>query len=125
MFKNTKAFSGFSVNDIGKAKQFYSEILGLEVTDELMGNIGLNINGSNKILIYPKPSHTPATFTILNFPVDDVEKAVDELTSRGVQFEHYDMERLKTDAKGIVRGKPTIAWFKDPAGNILSVLGDK
>ena len=125
MFKNSKAFSGFFVNDIGKAKQFYTEILGLEVTDEPMGTIGLHLSGGNTIFVYPKPNHTPATFTILNFPVDDVEKAVDELTRRGVQFEHYDMERLKTDEKGIVHGKPTIAWFKDPAGNILSVLGDK
>jgi predicted enzyme related to lactoylglutathione lyase len=126
MFKDTKAFSGFSVNDLGKAKQFYGEILGLEVTDEPMGLLGLHIAGnSNNILIYPKPNHQPATYTILNFQVDDVEKAVDELTRRGVQFEHYDMPQIKTDEKGIARGNPVIAWFKDPAGNILSVLGDK
>ena len=125
MFKDTKAFSGFSVNDLGKAKQFYGEVLGLEVTDDPMGLLDLHIAGNNNILIYPKPNHQPATYTILNFPVDDVEKAVDELTRRGVQFEHYDMPHIKTDEKGIARGKPAIAWFKDPAGNILSVLGDK
>lgn len=126
MFKDTKAFSGFSVNDLGKAKQFYGKVLGLEVTDEPMGLLGLHIAGNNNnILIYPKPNHQPATYTILNFPVDDVEKAVDELMRRGVQFEHYDMPQIKTDEKGIARGKPVIAWFKDPAGNILSVLGDK
>lgn len=125
MFKDIKAFSGFSVNDLEKAKQFYGEVLGLTVTDESMGLLGLHIAGNNNILIYPKPNHEPATYTILNFPVDDVEKAVDELTRRGVRFEHYDMPQIKTDEKGIARGKPVIAWFKDPAGNILSVLGDK
>lgn len=126
MFKDTKAFSSFSANDLEKAKQFYTEVLGLEVTDEPMGMLGLHIAGNSQhILIYPKPNHVPASFTVLNFPVDDVEKAVDELTRRGVKFEHYDMEQLKTDEKGIARGKPVVAWFKDPAGNILSVLGDK
>ena len=127
MFKDTKAFSGFSVNDLGKAKAFYQDILGLEVTDEKMGLIALHIPGNNNIIVYPKPNHEPATFTILNFPVDDVEKAVDELTAKGVQFEHYDFPQLKTDEKGIARGNggPTIAWFTDPSGNILSVLGEK
>jgi predicted enzyme related to lactoylglutathione lyase len=124
MFKNTKAFASFSVNEINKARQFYGEKLGLEVTDvpEMKGLLYLNIEGKKRVLIYEKPNHSPATFTVLNFPVKDVEKAVDNLTSRGVRFERYEGD-LKTDAKGIFRGGgPTIAWFKDPAGNILSVL---
>ncbi|MEJ7677835.1 MAG: VOC family protein [Segetibacter sp.] len=128
MFKDTKAFSGFSVNDLQKAKQFYSEVLGLEVTDNPMGLIELNIEGCNNIIIYPKPNHTPATFTILNFPVNNIDQAVDELTQKGVSFEKYEGQ-IKTDEKGICRspeGKgPNIAWFKDPAGNILSVLESK
>jgi predicted enzyme related to lactoylglutathione lyase len=123
MFKHTKAFSGFSVNDIQKAKEFYGDKLGIEVTEEMMGILVLHIGGDNKIIIYPKPNHQPATFTILNFPVDDVEKTVDELTAKGIVFEQYDFDQIKTDSKGIMRGMgPTIAWFKDPAGNILSVL---
>ena len=130
MFKDTKAFSGFSVDDIEKAAQFYGETLGLEITRKEMGVtlLGIKIAGNeNNIMVYPKPNHQPATYTILNFPVDDVEKAVDALAAKGVQFEHYDYDQLKTDAKGIARGNggPVIAWFKDPAGNILSVLGDK
>jgi catechol 2,3-dioxygenase-like lactoylglutathione lyase family enzyme len=122
MFKDTKAFSGFSVDDLQKAKKFYGQTLGLEVTEE-HGLLFLNIAGGGKIIIYPKPNHTPATYTILNFPVGDIEQAVDELTRRGVQFERYDQKELKTDEKGIHRGGgPLIAWFKDPAGNILSVL---
>jgi catechol 2,3-dioxygenase-like lactoylglutathione lyase family enzyme len=122
MFKKTKAFSGFSVNDIQKAKEFYSQTLGLEVS-EMNGLLNLHLAGGSNILIYPKPNHTPATFTILNFPVDNIEQAVDELTRRGVRFEIYNEEELKTDEKGISRGGgPLIAWFKDPAGNILSVL---
>ncbi|MDB5134879.1 MAG: hypothetical protein JWP37_1482 [Mucilaginibacter sp.] len=123
MFKDSKAFSGFSVNDLAKAKEFYQTILGLEVTEN-HGLLTLYMAGGTNIIVYPKPNHTPATFTVLNFPVDDVEKTVDELTQRGVRFEHYDMEQLKTDEKGIVRGNggPTIAWFTDPAGNIISVL---
>ena len=121
MFRDTNAFSGFSVDDIGKAKEFYGRTLGLLVSEE-HGLLELHIAGGAKILIYPKPSHTPATFTILNFPVDDVEKAVDGLTRRGVRFERYEGD-LKTDEKGIHRGAgPKIAWFRDPAGNILSVL---
>jgi predicted enzyme related to lactoylglutathione lyase len=121
MFKDTKAFSGFSVDDLSKAKAFYSQTLGLEVSEE-MGLLTLHIAGGSHILIYPKPNHIPATFTILNFPVDNIEQAVDELTKRGVRFEHYGGE-IKTDEKGIARGNgPNIAWFKDPAGNILSVL---
>ena len=122
MFKNNKAYSGFSVNDIQKAKEFYSKTLGLEVT-ETNGMLGLKIANESSVLVYPKPNHTPATFTILNFPVPDVEKTVDDLTRAGVRFEIYDYPDLKTDEKGILRGSgPTIAWFKDPAGNILSVI---
>jgi catechol 2,3-dioxygenase-like lactoylglutathione lyase family enzyme len=124
MFRDTVAFSGFSVNDLQKAKEFYSRTLGLEVSD-LDGLLELRIAGGAKILIYPKSNHTPATFTILNFPVDDIEKAVDALAARGVRFERYEGE-IKTDEKGICRGAgPNIAWFKDPAGNILSVLEGK
>ena len=121
MFKDTKAFSGFSVDDIPQAKDFYGRVLGLNVTEE-HGMLFLHIAGGADILIYPKPNHVPATYTILNFPVPNVEQAVDELTRRGVRFEHYDGE-MKTDAKGIMRGQgPEIAWFKDPAGNFLSVI---
>jgi catechol 2,3-dioxygenase-like lactoylglutathione lyase family enzyme len=122
MFKDTKAFSGFSVNDLQKAKAFYHDILGLEVSENEMGILTLHIGSGAKIIIYPKPNHVPATFTILNFPVPDVEKAVDGLIKRGVTFEQYG-EPIKTDEKGIFRGGgPVIAWFKDPAGNILSVI---
>jgi len=122
MFKNTKAFSSFSVNDLQKAKEFYDKVLGIEVKDNPMGLIELHISGSNNILVYPKPNHEAATYTVLNFPVDDIDKAVDELTTKGVVFEQY--SELKTDKKGISRDPngPKIAWFKDPAGNILSVL---
>lgn len=124
MLKNSKAFSGFSTNDIPKAKEFYSKVLGLEVTEEMEGILlSLHIAGGNHVIIYPKENHTPATFTILNFPVDNIEKAVDELTSRGVCMEIYNEGEIKTDTKGIMRGEgPNIAWFKDPAGNILSVI---
>ena len=118
MFKDTKAFSGFSVDDLERAKEFYGDTLGLEVSEEGPGLV-LQIAGERAVFVYPKPDHTPASFTILNFPVDDVEPAVDALTERGVSF-----ERLEgTDEKGIMRGQgPDIAWFKDPAGNFLSVL---
>ena len=124
MFKDSKAFSGFSVDDGEKAKEFYGNTLGLDVSED-MGILHLHLAGGGEVIAYPKgPAHTPATFTILNFPVADVEKAVDELTSRGVRFEHYDTPDFKTDEKGIARGNdgPTIAWFTDPAGNILSVI---
>ena len=122
MFKNSKAFSGFSVDDVPRAKEFYGQTLGLDVSEE-HGMLTLHIAGGARILIYPKPNHTPATFTILNFPVANVEEAVDELTRRGVRFEIYNEGDLKTDEKGVFRGQgPQIAWFKDPAGNILSVL---
>ncbi len=126
MLKSDQAFSGFSVNDIPKAKAFYGQTLGLDVQDGPMGNLELKIGNGSHILIYPKPNHEPATFTILNFPVDNIDDAVDELTQKGVKFQHYDSEYLKTDEKGIARGGgdrgPNIAWFTDPAGNILSVL---
>jgi len=126
MLRDSKAFSGFSVNDIPKAKKFYGETLGLEVS-ESNGLLTLRLAGGASVLIYPKPNHTPATFTILNFPVDSVDKAVDEITKRGVRFEIYNQPDLKTDERGIVRNAPgpTIAWFKDPAGNILSVLEEE
>jgi catechol 2,3-dioxygenase-like lactoylglutathione lyase family enzyme len=123
MFKDAKAFSGFSVDDLPKAKEFYTKTLGLEVSEQ-MGNLDLHIAGGSHILIYPKPNHTPATYTVLNFPVKNIDEAVDELTRRGVRFEHYEGD-IKTDAKGIARSDgrgPNIAWFKDPAGNIISVL---
>ena len=122
MLGDSKAFSGFAANDIQAARKFYAETLGLKVSED-HGLLTLHLAGGNNVLIYPKPNHVPATFTVLNFPVEDVDKAVDGLTRRGVRFEIYDMPDIKTDAKGVMRGKgPTIAWFKDPAGNILSVL---
>ncbi len=126
MFKHTKAFSGFSVDDLQKAKAFYGDVLGLEITDNPMGLIELHIEGGNNIIIYPKPNHTAATFTILNFPVKNIDEAADELIAKGVSFEQYDGQ-IKTDEKGICRSSygPNIAWFKDPAGNILSVLEEK
>jgi len=120
MFENTKAFSGFAVPDIEKAREFYGETLGLK-TSEQNGLLTLHLAGDRDTVVYPKPDHTPATYTILNFPVDDIDKAVDELAARGVRFERYD--DLGQDEKGIARGEgPQIAWFKDPAGNLLSVL---
>jgi len=122
MLNKSKAFSGFSVDDLGAAKEFYGKTLGLKVSEE-DGMLSLHLGGGTPVLIYPKPNHAPASFTILNFPVDDVEQTVDKLGKRGVRFEHYNDPAIKTDAKGIHRdGGPTIAWFKDPAGNILSVL---
>jgi len=123
MFANTEAFSGFAVDDIDKAREFYGETLGLK-TSVQYGLMTLHLAGGRDTLVYPKPGHTPATYTILNFPVDDIEKAVDELAARGVQFERYD--NAGQDDKGIARGEgPYIAWFKDPAGNILSVLQER
>ena len=121
---NSKAFSGFSVDDLNRAKAFYSETLGLDVTTEAMGVLTLHLAGGHRVILYPKPNHLAATFTVLNFPVDDVDQAVSQLVARGVSFEHYDSADLKTDENGICRDPrgPVIAWFKDPAGNILSVL---
>jgi catechol 2,3-dioxygenase-like lactoylglutathione lyase family enzyme len=123
MLKDSKAFTGFSVGDLSLARQFYSEKLGLQVEDLSMGLLQLEFMGGGKVIIYPKPNHEPATFTVLNFPVKDVEAAVDWLTGKGVVFEQYD-EPIKTDKRGICRNPdgPAIAWFKDPAGNILSIL---
>jgi catechol 2,3-dioxygenase-like lactoylglutathione lyase family enzyme len=126
MLDNSKAVPSFSVNDLEKAKQFYGNTLGLKVSENTeMKMLNLNINDGNRIMIYPKPDHTPANFTVLNFPVSNVEKTVDELTAKGVKFEQY--PSFGTNAKGIVddpRG-PKIAWFKDPAGNVLSVLEER
>lgn len=123
MFKDAKAFSGFSVNDLAAAKEFYGRTLGLDI-EEGPDGLRLKIAGGNATYIYPKDNHIPATYTILNFPVDDIEKAVEELSRKGITFEHYGS---MTDERGIARGitngrGPDIAWFKDPAGNILSVL---
>ncbi|MFN2434963.1 MAG: VOC family protein [Nitrososphaeraceae archaeon] len=121
IFKNTKAFSSFSVKDLEGAKKFYGQTLGLEISESEEG-LNLQLKGGNDVFIYPKPDHTPATFTILNFIVDDVERTVDELIKLGIRFQIYNKGRLKTDDKGILHGKPKIAWFKDPAGNFLSIL---
>ena len=120
MFKANEAFASFSVNDIQRASEFYTQKLGLDVSESAEG---LDVRlGDERVFLYPKPNHTPASFTVLNFIVDDIEKAVDELNNLGVRFEKYEGE-VKTDEKGIHRnGGPSIAWFKDPAGNILSVL---
>ncbi|GIH26261.1 glyoxalase [Acrocarpospora phusangensis] len=119
MFENTRAFSGFSVDDIAEARKFYGETLGLNVS-ERNGLLFLHLAGDRDTLVYPKgDQHTPATFTILNFPVPEIESAMAELAARGITFEHYE----GVDEKGVFRlGGPLIAWFKDPAGNILSVL---
>jgi catechol 2,3-dioxygenase-like lactoylglutathione lyase family enzyme len=121
MFSNTPAFSSFAVDDLDAARSFYGDTLGLTVSDGPMGVLSLDLAEGRSTLIYPKPDFTPATYTILNFAVDDVDAAVDELGSRGVGFERYD--GVDQDEKGIARGQgPDIAWFKDPAGNILAVL---
>ena len=125
LFRDAKAFSSFSVNDLQRAKEFYGQTLGLDVKENAEG---LEIrNGGQSVFLYPKPNHTPASFTVLNFPVDDIETAVDELEALGVKLEHYDLPDMKTDERGIFSGHPgqQIAWFKDPAGNILSVLEPK
>jgi catechol 2,3-dioxygenase-like lactoylglutathione lyase family enzyme len=121
MLENSKAFSGFAVDDVAKAREFYEGTLGLKVSEQ-MGLLILHLPGDRDTIVYPKPDFVPATYTILNFPVDDVEAAVDDLTGRGVRFERYD--GFEQDEKGISRAPdgPAIAWFTDPAGNILSVL---
>lgn len=127
MLKDSHAFSGFSVKDFDEAKKFYGKVLGLEVVEENMG-LTIKIAGGNPIFVYQKDDHEPATFTILNFPVEDIDEAVKGLGSRGVSFEQYDLGGgAKTDEDGIMRGRaanmgPDIAWFKDPSGNILSIL---
>lgn len=122
------AFSGFSVNDQAKAKQFYSDVLGFKLNNEDMG-LNFDLPGGGKVFVYEKPDHQPATYTMLNLVVDDIDQVVDQLTSKGVTFEHYDNMPGTQDDKGIMRGGgantgPSIAWFKDPAGNILSVIED-
>ena len=127
MFKDTKTFSSFSVDDLSKAKEFYGETLGLELKENEMGVLDVSLSGGAQVVIYPKPDHKPATFTVLNFVVENIDDAVDELITKGVKFEHYDSEHLKTDEKGISRMPegPAMAWFCDPAGNILGVLQEK
>lgn len=123
MFKETKAFSGFSVDNLQKAKEFYGDILKIDVSElQEMSILQLHIAGSNDVIIYEKPNHVPATFTVLNFPVDDIDEAVRDLKALGVRFESYDYPGLKTDENNIARGEPAVAWFTDPAGNILSVM---
>ncbi len=124
MFRDSRAFSGFSSDDIPRAREFYEQTLGLEVT-EANGMLTLHLGGGGTVIVYPKPNHEPATFTVLNFPVADIDRAVDDLTAAGVRFERYD--GMGQDARGIARppspdAGPPIAWFTDPAGNILSVL---
>jgi len=124
MFTATKAFSGFSVDNLQTAKEFYNGKLGIEVSENAMGILTLHLGSGAKVIVYPKPNHQAATYTILNFPVADIDKAVDELITKGITFVQYG-EPIKTDEKGILRGNgrgPNIAWFTDPAGNILSVL---
>jgi catechol 2,3-dioxygenase-like lactoylglutathione lyase family enzyme len=126
MFANTKAFSGFAVDDVQKAREFYGDTLGIKTTvlDEENGLLSLHLAGDRDTIVYRKADYTPATYTILNFPVDDIDEAVDELAARGVSFERYDA--FEQDDKGIARGNgPYIAWFRDPAGNILSVLQER
>lgn len=126
MLSKSKAFSGFSTSDVEKAKSFYQEVLGLDVRDNSMGMIKLHLVGNQPVIIYPKEDHQPATYTVLNFVVSNIDDAVDVLTDRGVEFLQYEGD-LQTDQKGICRGgegMPHIAWFEDPAGNILSVLED-
>jgi catechol 2,3-dioxygenase-like lactoylglutathione lyase family enzyme len=124
MFRDSKAYSGFAVKDLDAARAFYGETLGLEVEDQPMGILGLRLAGGATVLVYPKPDHVPASYTILNFPVADVEAAVDRLMTAGVRMERY--EGFEQDAKGIARDTegPAIAWFTDPSGNILAVLDE-
>jgi len=122
MFASSPAYSGFAVDDIPAARRFYGDVLGLPVAEE-HGMLRLHLHTGAEVLVYPKPQHTPSTFTILNFPVPDIEEAVAALTARGVVFEHYAGTPGETDAAGIFRrGGPLIAWFTDPAGNVLSVI---
>ncbi|HEV7769640.1 MAG TPA: VOC family protein [Solirubrobacterales bacterium] len=122
MLGNSKAFSGFAVDDVPRAKLFYETMLGLEVSEE-NGMLNLQLGSGAKVIVYPKPDHEPASFTVLNFPVEDIESAVDSLAAKGVAFERYEGTEIETDEKGILRSEgPLIAWFKDPAGNVLSVL---
>jgi predicted enzyme related to lactoylglutathione lyase len=126
VFRNNDAYSGFSVDDIAKAKEFYGETLGLEVSEGTMGELTIKLGSGGKLFVYSKPNHVPATYTMLNFVVPDIHRAVDDLVAAGVQMEHYDMPQIKTDAKGITRAPEgfDVAWFKDPAGNIIAVLDE-
>jgi catechol 2,3-dioxygenase-like lactoylglutathione lyase family enzyme len=125
MLKDVPGFASFSVDDVEKARQFYGEILGLEITDK-MGGLELHVASNVPVFVYSKPDHVPATYTVFNFIVENIEQAVDELSGVGVKFESYDSEYMKTDEKGIARGdgvnNPSMAWFKDPAGNVLSLI---
>ncbi|HVZ67069.1 MAG TPA: VOC family protein [Patescibacteria group bacterium] len=127
MLKDNKTFSSFSTNDLSKAKEFYGDTLGIETKENEMGTLELHLGHGGMAMIYPKPDHKPATFTVLNFLVDDVEKTVDELASKDIHMEHYDMGDYKSDEKGIMKNPDggSIAWFTDPAGNILSIIEDK
>ena len=127
MLQNSNAFGSFATNNIDEARKFYSQTLGIQVIDNPMGILELHIKGSTPFIIYPKPTHEPATFTVLSFPVEDIDEAVDALISKGINMDVY--EGFRQDEKGIARSKsaeegPSIAWFKDPAGNILAVLSD-
>lgn len=126
ILREAKPFSSFSTNDIKRAREFYGDKLGLKVSETAEG-LQLSLAGGNELFLYPKPNHAPATFTVLNFIVDDIDETVDELDRLGIEFERYNQPNLKTDERGIMRGGPgpTIAWFKDPAGNILSVVQKK
>lgn len=130
MLGDSYAFSGFSVNDLAVAKEFYKDVLGLDVEENEMG-LNIKIQGSTPVFVYKKDDHQPASFTILNFPVDNIDQAIDELSSKGIKFEKYDLGNgAVTDEKGVLRGLsanmgPDIAWFKDPAGNVLSILQNK
>ena len=122
IFSESQAFSTFSVNDLKKAKEFYGETLGLDVKETKEG-LELHLEGGNTVFLYPKPNHTPASFTVLNFPVNNIDEAVDEIMELDIRLEQYNLPDLKQDERGIARGRgPKIAWFKDPAGNILSVI---
>ena len=125
MFKDNQAFPSFSVDDVDAARDFYADKLGLDAQKAEMGTLRLTLGGGQNVVLYPKPNHEPATFTVLNFVVPDIEKAVDDLTAAGIEMEQYGMPEIKQDAKGIARddrGGPAIAWVKDPAGNVIAVL---
>ena len=130
MFNNSRSFSSFSTYDLASAKAFYGDTLGLNVKEEAMHVLSIDLPGGGSLFIYPKKDHAPATFTVLNFQVDDIDAAVEELNAKGIAIERYDIGEVQPDDKGIYRGKaaghgPDIAWFKDPAGNILSVIQAK
>lgn len=124
MFSNNQSFSSYSVDDLDAARDFYTDKLGLKVEKTEMGTLDVKLGTGQSVMLYPKPNHEPATFTVLNFIVADVEKAVDDLTAAGIEMEHYDIPDIKQDARGIARDEngPAIAWFKDPAGNTIAVF---